>query len=1184
MIKFKQSSIAFALSLVLAGCGGGSDSPSKESVASETLTNPKGKTFSELDTAANSLLKSRYTGLDNNSEINLELVQKTVTHLLDDSASSFTDFDFPGIQNHIKSNGSIEGTERCDNGGTVIYSGSASESGSGIISAKFINCANYDYATITGNITVKSSVETNEIGIYFDALEMSDRREQQKLTGSFKATQTDTVYVTQNILLEDKNGSQVVSQLSVEGLKYDDGYNQSLSLSGTVKFGDSGIVTVDATDLKGYSPSFLEGDIKISGINSSATISFNDTYPVFYQDVDLDNENDLGAYIMSIRDYVAGNYTDLNPVPLNILSLPPSVSSPYFYGNSPDTTMPITVEGGSYSDPDTAIEDLVVSFEWYVNDELVEGQYTNTLPAGVAVFGDVLEVAMKVSDGANSVLSYRTSITLADAPNQIEISGLPDTLSANQHVVFTAKVVDPDNKLETSTSALTSAPAGATIDENGQISWTTPSEMLFSSQDYFFTFSSADEQNPSEASFTVTVNSPGSLPIARSGIEVPKKSNNILINDFDGDDKNEILTTDHFNRVMLITYNNGTPEQKWLYPYALPTEGRIKQVFAVNTDDDSEKEIYVLTENGLSVIDNLNSEARKLLTFEEDAVSGALEDTNNDGIPELAVFLTNEKHSNSTNTLAIYSLEKPQQPLFETNSDNAHTVRFGNVDTDENLELIVSSGLVYDTATWENEWLSGYSFGYNDIITADINGDGIEEIIGNNNGVTVYSVVDKAQIANLDSQYNNCQITAANLDNDVSDELIVGNCHWGKVHAYNFDSGNTFTEIWNVDVIDNDTVSTQVGDSDNDGKLELVWGAGVYHSGADELITADIDGESFSIRQDKIAPQLDRFVSAGWAKKAGNTEKAVFFVPRSNSGSGGGRIVQMDKNGQFTPSDEVSTNWNNDQSVITADFNNDGLSELLVPDTALYNTSLAIMDLSTYDISYQLPIDSNDALISVGAADVNGDNVADAIYSTHNYVKVVDVYNQSLISNFSVSDHLNDFSIAANSSVDMVVASNSLNLLTLTDGSFAKNDTIEKACMQVEYFNFDSDAALEVACLYQESIFYGGDTTSLIVYEINDGKFEQVHQKQLNVNVIDFVVSPVTESNQELILVTQGGGDEWDEPTHANIIFTDSFGSKISRSPDLLGSPSKDALKVRLDDKGKLNLLLSTSVAMYQIH
>ena len=59
-----------------------------------------------------------------------------------------------------------------------------------------------------------------------------------------------------------------------------------------------------------------------------------------------------------------------------------------------------------------------------------------------------------------------------------------------------------------------------------------------------------------------------------------KRPKNILVADFDGDQKNEILTTDNAYRVTLLKDNGDITEQKWLYPYSLPTSGKVAQVFA----------------------------------------------------------------------------------------------------------------------------------------------------------------------------------------------------------------------------------------------------------------------------------------------------------------------------------------------------------------------------------------------------------------------------------------------------------------------------------------------------------------------------------------------------------------------------------------------------------------------------
>ncbi|MCF2860043.1 hypothetical protein L1286_21400 [Pseudoalteromonas sp. SMS1] len=1197
MKNFKHSSVALALTLVLTGCGGSSGSDNNlseqqkiENQASETVSNAQGKTFAELESAANQLVKSRYSGIDTQAQIEPALVQKALAHMFDDSASSLTTFELPAIENHVSSDGKIDGTQACFVQGTVRYSGQVNESGEGTAIAKFTDCVNFSGQKVSGTITVKvsqSDAGKVEMGVYVDAFEMSYNENSEKLTGSVKVTadpnSAGNASISQNLLIEDQSGDQVLSQLSFKELDYYSS-TESFTMTGTVKIGDAGVVSVSTADLRGDSPHFYDGKIKFSGLNNSATIEFSNYQTAYYVDSDLDGQYDFGAYITDIYKFMAGQEATINPVAIDLMSLPPTVYAPYYYANhQTDTTTPITVQTGDYYDSDTPIEELQVSFAWYLNNELIADQITNTLPAGIAVYGDTLEVAMSVSDSANTVLSNRIAIELADAPSYIEVTELPQSISPNQHIEFAVMTIDPDKIHAPKVGTLLSGPSGAVVGEDGKITWTAPAETLFSSQDYFFNFATGDEQNPAESSISVTVNTAKPLPIARSGIEVPKRDGNIIIGDFDGDQKNEILTTDNQYRVTLLTNENGEPEQKWLYPYSLPTAGTIQQLFAANIDSDAEKEIYVLTTKGLSVIDGLNAPARELISFEGDILSGALADINNDGLPELAVIRSDDSDYYSSKTLSVHKLDSGHETLFETNVDDANAIEIANVDEDPNLELVVNTGLVYDMASWENQWLSGNSFGHRLLTTADLNGDGIDEIVGYNNGIVVYSAVDKSQLATLE-EHDLCSITADNIDDDESDELILGDCQWGNIHAYNFKSDKSFESLWTADKVDHGSSSLQVGDSDNDGKPELLWGTGITSSGADMLVTADIDAGGVTVRSDQIAPQLGTFTPAGWAKTNETTESAIFFLPRTNSGYDGSRVAHMSKRGDLTLSDVISSNWSGHKASITADFNNDGLTELLVPNTETYTTGLGIMELATHTITYQLPVDSNDQLITVDAADVNGDNVKDAMFGTNNSVKLVDTYNQSMVASYTVSGSLRDFTTHLNGSLSMVVATDNLSLLELTNGSLSEKSTIEQICTQVEYFNYDSDAALEIVCLSNTDSYYSDVQSEIYVFDINNEQLEQVHHKTLAENVVHLAVSPTEDNNQGLILVTQTGRGYWDEDTYAHVVFTDSKGNKISRSPKLPGMSNRDGLKVRLDDNGKLNVLLTTSNAMFQIH
>ncbi|TMP23834.1 hypothetical protein CWB99_22930, partial [Pseudoalteromonas rubra] len=338
-----------------------------------------------------------------------------------------------------------------------------------------------------------------------------------------------------------------------------------------------------------------------------------------------------------------------------------------------------------------------------------------------------------------------------------------------QTVSFTPVISDPDKPNDTLVTQLISAPDSATMNDEGVMTWTAPEDTLFSSQEYYFSFSTPGEDSEQGAIVTekVRVTTNKALPIARSGIEVPSGQRNIVIADFDGDNKNDILTTDNNWRIMLLEQQNEEAKQKWLYPYRLPTNGKVVQIAAANTDADSESEIIVITESGVSLINDLNSEAVSVFTSETKISAGTVQDIDGDGIAEIAL-LHGEGYYDDATSLSVFSLKDTTKMLFETAVNDTKTVHFANLDDDNQLELILNSGLIYDTKDWQNQWAMGTTFYSGLMTTGDFNGDGSQELAGIRDGLALYSLETKSLLA-THSLYNGgtCTIAASNLDNDA---------------------------------------------------------------------------------------------------------------------------------------------------------------------------------------------------------------------------------------------------------------------------------------------------------------------------------------------------------------------------------------------------------------------------------
>ena len=93
-----------------------------------------------------------------------------------------------------------------------------------------------------------------------------------------------------------------------------------------------------------------------------------------------------------------------------------------------------------YYDPDTATQDLTVSHRWYLNGELIPDQTSATLP----LYCGAQQLSSHRGKHGSNVEGPRRSIEFEDAPLNIEVTGLPETVMAGDTVEFMVVGIDPD--------------------------------------------------------------------------------------------------------------------------------------------------------------------------------------------------------------------------------------------------------------------------------------------------------------------------------------------------------------------------------------------------------------------------------------------------------------------------------------------------------------------------------------------------------------------------------------------------------------------------------------------------------------------------------------------------------------------------------------------------------------------
>ncbi len=741
MLTKTRSSLAFAILFSLSACGGGGDS---SDTSSETPDNPAGTSSQsdiiknannynaiELENAASQLVSARYTGSKSLTTLTLANTQHVFKKVVIGEGVLLPNLHLEELDYNVTNSGKVDFTAQCSTSGSIKFKGQLSSQFTGNLAVSYNNCSDGYSNNVNGNMAF--SLKTNTDSQYnfsfnFDNLSWKEGSLTTSLTGSYGINSQETPNTDQfsnsiktNLLYTYSGQTQALFQVTQTQSYQNNQFNWIIS--GAYFHSTLGQFNISTNALDG---NLEQGKIIVKGTNSS-TLAFLNGPVKYTQDTDNNGIDDVGTYFASVNDLITNNLSNKPLVDVAKMSLPPEVYAPSGNNYQLYTTTPLTVSPGHYFDPDNSLDQLTVSYRWYINGQLVSGQTNYILPAHIAVYGDEVKVAMVVSDGINTVESDYFFFTINDSPAQFNAVNLPNHIQSGQTVQFSALLTDPDNIDPAKIGSLISGPSGATIDSQGLVTWSVGNDYLFPLQsvDFVFALTDANGNILESASVSLDVNADKPLPLTRSGIEVPRNEKSMWVGDFDGDGSNELVSTDNNNRVFILTEQNGNYVQTWFYPFKLATKGTIQQVLVFDTNKDNRDDIVLITTHGISVINDLNALSYELFSTEDTIFSAAIDDIDSDGIPEIAYLHARGVNAYETESLlSVISMSAPSNVLFSVNID-AQKVIFANVDLQPGLELITNSGLVYDTQTWQNKWANSTPFGDRVLTTGDYNGDGV---------------------------------------------------------------------------------------------------------------------------------------------------------------------------------------------------------------------------------------------------------------------------------------------------------------------------------------------------------------------------------------------------------------------------------------------------------------------------
>jgi hypothetical protein len=185
----------------------------------------------------------------------------------------------------------------------------------------------------------------------------------------------------------------------------------------------------------------------------------------------------------------------------------------------------------------------------------------------------------------------------------------------------------------------------------------------------------------------------------------------------------DMVYGDRYGFIRVVRLSDGNAVERWR---STPLEGPIYEVLVEDLEGDGSSEIIARTQQGRVYIydDAYNERWNSLQSQYSNIEAMTIGNVDEDDAFELILLVQGFIHYLDGSSY--------QEEYKSPQSYRAVRMAVGNVDSDAELELVLNTGRVLDVKTTDEEWAPGV---FGDFIQLlDIDGDGLQEILGWNSG------------------------------------------------------------------------------------------------------------------------------------------------------------------------------------------------------------------------------------------------------------------------------------------------------------------------------------------------------------------------------------------------------------------------------------------------------------------
>lgn len=395
-----------------------------------------------------------------------------------------------------------------------------------------------------------------------------------------------------------------------------------------------------------------------------------------------------------------------------------------------------------------------------------------------------------------------------------------------------------------------------------------------------------------------------------------------------------------------------TYEQVWLSDQY---SADVNRIAVADVDDDGIGEIYVgLSDGTVHVYDGLTFEEIGSFTAGNEVGALVVADVDADGDYEI---ITNDCESLvcSNSKIYVHSALTFAQEWVSPGNYGGSSLAVGNVDADPAPEIVTTftygHGYVIDGISRTLEW--DYSNGFGWLVElGDVDTDGIDEIIGADRWykITIFDADIQTPSWMITTAHDISALHVEDTDGDSIPEILYGDHQHGKVHCYD---GITQAERWSIPNPEAGVTDIALGDVNNDGVLEVIWGGGSNSTGPDYLFIADVITQLIEWQNIHLDGPLSA-VDVGDVDDDGQDEIVmVSFESESGYDVGIVHIFDATTHELEWRSALGIMDWMGVRAVKIGDVDDDGETEFVITTADIYSGIIQIYDGKTHVLERQ---------------------------------------------------------------------------------------------------------------------------------------------------------------------------------------------------------------------------------------